>query len=198
MSKTPPPKDRFDDLPAEHGRIGAHRAENPRMRGGVVLLWSVIATVVLVSLGVFGSMIATGRITLFPTPEPTVSVAPTAEPVLDTSYAVTVLNATPQRGLAAAMRDTVIAAGWPADSVLDGDAGSEDFPTTTVYYATPADEGAARGLAQAIGGADVQLNDVYQPVDDPDTTDVDESATKQLVIVIGLDRTDAGQATPAP
>ncbi|HYP72838.1 MAG TPA: LytR C-terminal domain-containing protein, partial [Microbacterium sp.] len=195
---TPPPKDRFDDLPADHGRIGAHRAENPRMRGGVVLLWSVIATVVLVALGVFGSMIATGRITLFPTPEPTVTVAPTAEAVLDTSYAVTVLNATPQRGLAAAIRDTVIAAEWPADSVLDGDAGSEDFPTTTVYYATPADEGAARGLAQAIGGADVQLNDVYQPVDDPDTTDVDESATKQLVIVIGLDRTDAGQATPAP
>jgi len=198
VSKTPPPKDRFDDLPADHGRIGAHRAENPRMRGGIVLLWSVVATVVLVGLGVFGTMIATGRVTLFPTPEPTVSVAPTAEAVIDTSYAVTVLNATPQRGLAAQMRDTVVAAGWPADSVLDGEAGSEDFATTTVYYATPADEGAARGLAQAIGGADVQLTDVYQPVDDPATTDVDESATKQLVIVIGLDRTDAAQATPAP
>lgn len=168
------------------------------MRGGIVLLWSVVATVVLVGLGVFGTMIATGRVTLFPTPEPTVSVAPTAEAVIDTSYAVTVLNATPQRGLAAQMRDTVVAAGWPADSVLDGEAGSEDFATTTVYYATPADEGAARGLAQAIGGADVQLTDVYQPVDDPATTDVDESATKQLVIVIGLDRTDAAQATPAP
>jgi len=195
---TPPPSDRFDDLPAEHGRVGAHRAENPRMRGGIVLLWSVIATIVLIALGVFGSLIATGRITLFPTPEPTVSVAPTAEPVIDTSFTVTVLNATPQRGLAAAMRDTVIAAGWSADSVIDGDAGSEDFATTTVYYATPADEGAARGLAQAIGGADVQLNAAYQPVDDPNTTDVDESAVKQLVIVIGLDRTDAGAPSATP
>lgn len=167
------------------------------MRAGVVLLWSAIATVVLVSVGVFGTLIATGRVTLFPTAAPTVSVAPTAEPVLDTSYSVTILNATPQRGLAAAMRDTVIAAGWSGDAVIDGDAGSEDFATTTVYYANPADEGAARGLAEAIGGADVQLNDVYQPIDDPETTDVDESATKQLVIVIGLDRTDAGQATPA-
>lgn len=168
------------------------------MRGGLVLLWSAIATVVLIAVGVFGSMIATGRITLFPTPEPTVSVAPTADPVIDTTYTVTVLNATPQRGLAAAMRDTVIAAGWPADAVLDGDAGSEDFATTTVYYATAADEGAARGLAQAIGGADVQLNAAYQPVDDPNTPDVDESAVKQLVIVIGLDRTDAGAPSATP
>lgn len=197
MPQSPPPTDRFDDLP-EHGRIGAHRAENPRMRGGLVLLWSAVATIVLVALGVFGTMIATGRITLFPTPEPTVSVAPTADPVIDTAYTVTVLNATPQRGLAASVRDTVIAAGWPADSVIDGDAGSEDFATTTVYYATAADEGAARGLAQAIGGADVQLNAAYQPVDDPNTADVDESAVKLLVIVIGLDRTGAGAPSATP
>jgi hypothetical protein len=198
VPKIPPPKDRFDDLPTDHGRIGAHRAENPRIRGGLVLLWAAIATIVLVALGVFGSMLATGRITLFPTPEPTVSVAPTADAVVDTSFTVTVLNATPQRGLAAAVRDEVIAAGWSADSVIDGDAGSEDFATTTVYYATAADEGAARGLAQAIGGADVQLNAAYQPVDDPNTTDVDESAINQLVIVIGLDRTDAGAPSATP
>ena len=43
MPKTSPTKDRFDDLPADRGRVGAHRAENPRIRGGLVLLWSVIA-----------------------------------------------------------------------------------------------------------------------------------------------------------
>lgn len=198
MPKTSPTKDRFDDLPADHGRIGAHRAENPRIRGGLVLVWSVIATVVLVALGVFGTMLATGRISLTPTPEPTVSVVPTAEPVIDTSYSVVVLNATSQNGLAGAMRDTVIAAGWPADSVIDGDAGSNDFPQTTIYYAFPQDEGAARGLAQAIGGAVVQLSDAYQPADDPNTADVDESVVKQLVIVIGLDRTDAGAPSATP
>ena len=66
VPKTPPPKDRFDDLPADHGRIGAHRAENPRMRGGVVFAWSAVATLILVGLGVFGTLIATGRITMFP------------------------------------------------------------------------------------------------------------------------------------
>ena len=36
MPKTEPTKDRFDDLPADRGRVGAHRAENPRIRGGLV------------------------------------------------------------------------------------------------------------------------------------------------------------------
>lgn len=198
MPKTSPTKDRFDDLPADHGRVGAHRAENPRIRGGLVLLWSVIATVVLVALGVFGTMLATGRISLAPSPEPTVSVVPTAEPVIDTSFSVLVLNATPQSGLAAATRDAVIAAGWAADSVIDSDAATEDFPETTIYYAFPEDEDAASGLAQAIGGAVVQLSDAYQPADDPDTADVDESAAKQLVIVLGLDRTNAGQPAATP
>jgi hypothetical protein len=61
VPETPPPKDRFDDLPPR-GRIGAHRAENPRLRGGIVLLWSVIAIVVLVAVGIFGTLIATGRV----------------------------------------------------------------------------------------------------------------------------------------
>lgn len=198
VPKTTPPKDRFDDLPADSGRVGAHRAENPRIRGGLVLLWSAIATIVLVTLGIFGSMVATGRITLFATPEPTVSVAPTVAPVVDTTFSVIVLNATPQRGLAGSVRDTVIAAGWAPDAVIDGDAGSEDFPTTTVYYARAEDEAAARGLAGVIGGAAVRLDTSYQPTDDPSTTDADESATRQLVIVVGLDRTDGASPSPTP
>lgn len=198
VPKTPPPKDRFDDLPADSGRVGAHRAENPRIRGGLVLLWSAIATIVLVTLGIFGSMVATGRITLFATPEPTVSVAPTVAPVVDTTFSVIVLNATPQRGLAGSVRDTVIAAGWAPDAVIDGDAGSEDFATTTVYYARAEDEAAARGLAGVIGGAAVRFDTSYQPTDDPATTDADESTIRQLVIVVGLDRTDGASPSPTP
>ena len=44
----------------------------------------------------------------------------------------------------------------------------------------------------------MQLSDAYQSADDPDTADVDESAAKQLVIVLGLDRTDAGQPAATP
>ena len=63
-----------------------------------------------------------------------------------------------------------------------------------MYYRTADDAEAARGLADAIGGADIAESDFLQPTDDPDTAD-DESAEKRLVVVIGLDRA-AGQPTP--
>lgn len=183
------PKDRFDDLPAVNGRVGAHRAEQPRLRPGPILLWSAVATVVLVVAGVLGTMLMTGRISLAPAPgSVAVGPAPVA-PVADPSYPVLVLNATPQRGLATDTREVILEAGWAADAVVDGDAGTQDFAVTTVYYPTEADEAAARGLADVIGGAEVALSTSYQPADDPATADVDESATPQLVVVLGLDHT---------
>lgn len=158
------------------------------------MLWSIIATVALIAVGVFGTMLATGRITLFPTPTPTPTVVVTADPVIDTTYPVTVLNATPQQGLASLYADKIIAAGWSADSVNAGEAGSDDFATTSVYYSKAADEGAARGLAEAIGGADVILSNAYDGL----LTNPEDPNAKQLVVVIGLNSTDAGAQTPAP
>ena len=161
------------------------------MRGGVVLFWAVLATVVLVAVGIFGTLLTTGRIVLFPTPEPTVAPLPVVTPVVDTTYAVLVLNATPEEGLATQMKDVVVAAGWAEETVSAGEAGSTDFPETTIYYYLPADEAAAAGLAQTIGGAKLAQSDVYQPVDDPEA--------KQLTIVIGLDRTaNPPSETPEP
>lgn len=153
------------------------------------MLWSVIAIVVLVALGIFGTLIATGRVTLFPTPSATPRTISTAEPVVDTSYSVTVLNATTQSGLAGSLAQTIVGAGWSPDSVTAGDASSKDFPNTTVFYSDPAEEGAARGLAQVIGGAAVTLSDAYKGLASGD-------GAKLLVVVIGADRTDAG-ATPS-
>lgn len=161
------------------------------MRGWVVLLWAVLATVVLVTVGIFGTLLATGRVALFPTPEPTVTPLPIVTPVIDTSYEVLVLNATPEQGLATQMKDVIVAAGWAEETVSAGEAGSTDFPETTIYYYLPTDEAAAAGLAEVIGGAKLAQSDVYQPTDDPEA--------KQLAIVIGLDRTANPPAeTPAP
>ncbi|WP_141932055.1 LytR C-terminal domain-containing protein [Microbacterium sp. SLBN-146] len=181
MPRSTFPRDRFDDIPAEVGRVGAHRTENPRMRGGVVFLWAAIATIILVAVGIFGTLLVSGRIELFPTPAPTVTPPPVVEPVVDTTYDVLILNATPESGLATQTKDAVVAAGWAADRVQAGDAGSDDFPTTTVFYVSAEDEAAALGLAEVIGGAEVEQSDAYQLSDDP--------AVKQLAIVIGLDRT---------
>lgn len=159
------------------------------MRTWVVLMWALAATVVLVTLGIFGTLLASGRIVLFPTAEPTVAPLPIVTPVVDPSYEVLVLNATPEAGLATRMKDLVVAAGWAEDTVLAGEAGTTDFPVTTIYYYLPTDEAAAAGLAEVIGGAELLQSDVYQPADDPDA--------KQLAVVIGLDRT-ASPPTPEP
>lgn len=191
VPRTTFPRDRFDDLPADAGRVGAHRAENPRMRGWVVLLWAVLATIVLVAVGIFGTLIVTGRVVLFPTPTPSATPLPIVTPIVDTTYDVLVLNATPEQGLATRMKDVVIAAGWAEDTVLASEAGSTDFPETTIYYYLATDEAAAAGLAEVIGGANLEQSDVYQPADDPEA--------KQLTVVIGLDRTaNPPTETPAP
>lgn len=160
------------------------------MRGGTVLLWAVLATVVLIAVGIFGTLLASGRVELFPTPDPTVAPAPEVTPVVDTSYDVLILNATPEGGLATRTKDVVVAAGWADDAVNAGEAGSQDFPTTTVYYLDPADQPAALGLAEVIGGAEVAQSDVYQPP---------TPEQRQLTIVIGLDgMTDPPSPTPTP
>lgn len=162
------------------------------MRGWVVLLWAAAATIVLIVLGIFGTLIASGRIELFPQPSATVTSTPVASitPTVDTSYEVLILNATTQDGLATQLKDVLVESGWPVDNVLASDAGTNDFAETTVYYLDPADAAAAQGLAGLIGGAKVEQSDVYQPAD-PDSP--------QLTIVIGADRTDAAtSATPTP
>jgi hypothetical protein len=179
-----PPKDRFDDLPPSAGRVGAHRAENPRVRGWVVFLWALVATIVLVAAGIFATLVGQGRIVLFPEPVPTVAPAPTVAPVVDTSYSVLVLNGTPQDGLATQLKDELVGQGWTESNVIASNAGDREFATTTVYYAAPEAEAAARGLADLIGAADVILDPEYP---------LPGTAATQLTVVIGLDR-----ATEAP
>lgn len=189
------PRDRFDELADDTGRVGAHRAENPRLRGGVVFLWAAIATIVLLIGGIFGALVVSGKITLVPEPVASSTPLPVVTPVVDTTYTVLVLNATPEEGLATQVRDVVIGAGWAADAVLASGAGANDFPVTTVYYANPEDEGAAAGLAEVIGGAEIAQSAQYLQPDDP-ATEQDESA-RQLTIVLGLDRVTTTTETPA-
>ncbi|UJP10447.1 LytR C-terminal domain-containing protein [Microbacterium sp. KUDC0406] len=189
MSK--PSHDRFDDVPHATGRVGAHRAEAPGMNGWVVLLWSAAAVLVLVVLGIFGSLLAMGRISFGgdTPPSQVATAAPEETGVVDTSYAVLILNATSDGSLDGQVRDQLIKAGWDGTSISSSDASTSDFPTTTVYYVEDADEAAAIGLAGAIGGAEVQKSDVYK--------DLNDSGGKQLTVVIGTDRSTKAPETPA-
>jgi hypothetical protein len=104
--------------------------------------------------------------------------------VVDTSYSVLVLNGTPQDGLATQLKDELVGQGWTESNVIASNAGDREFATTTVYYAAPEAEAAARGLADLIGAADVILDAEYP---------LPGTAATQLTVVIGLDR-----ATEAP
>lgn len=162
------------------------------MNGWVVLLWSFVTALVLIVVGIFVALMMMGRITLFPSAEPTIEPAPEQTGVVDTSYSVLVLNATPESGLEAQLRETLINEQWPDDLISYGAAGTQDFADTTVYYVSEADELAAIGLADLIGGAQIEQSDYYADPNDPEQ--------RQLVVVIGLDRSSIepeSEQTPA-
>ncbi|MCU1636496.1 MAG: hypothetical protein JWQ68_1735 [Cryobacterium sp.] len=178
-SKYPP--DRFDTLPRRVERVGAHRPPGKRGRGWVGFWWALVATLVLIGIGVIGLFLLNNRLDLpgvagptavatppaeatpsaspTPTPTPTPAEEPTAEPTVDPSLSVTVLNGTPGTGVARAVGEILADAGWDVGATSDAD--SEDVPTTTVYYADPSLEGAARGVAASVTGSDILLSSDY-------------------------------------
>jgi len=173
------PRDRFDDVPRQPARVGAHRAEVPRSSRGAVWLWAALATVVLTVGGIVGFLVLSQRTDVLPE---STQATPTVAPVVDTSYAVLVLNGTSTGGLAEAVAGELVAAGWAQDTVIPSDSAATDFPQTTVYYVTDEEEGAALGVAQAIGGARVAQSDQYKS---------DDADAKELTVVVGLDRVSA-------
>lgn len=157
------PRDRFDEIPGDIQRIGAHRAPRPRGRGWITFGWAALATVVLVGAGIFALSLVNGAISFngitpsrstssAPTPTPTPT--PTIVPTVDPSLSVNVLNGTPTAGLGAKVGDVLTAAGWKVGAIANADV--TNLTTTVVYYSDPAKEAAALGAAQSLPGATVQ------------------------------------------
>lgn len=166
------PKDRFDEIPDDMQRVGAHRAPASRARGWIGFGWAALATVVLVTSGVFALSVLNEdfRLPFFqaeeeePSATPTVSEAPEAEPALDPEVAITVLNGTPMAGLATTVGDELVAKGWGGAALGKGsraNAADRDIDDTVVYYSDAALEGAARQLVIDLGVGEVRLSDDY-------------------------------------
>jgi len=181
------PKDRFHSVPESLLRVGAHRALPRRRSGWIVFAWAALATGILVAIGVAGLFAVNHRIQFIeavipnsskpssPPATPSAPAAPSpAAAVVDKTASITVLNGSSKSGLAAATVKRVVAAGWNSDSVA-ANASSLDVKTTTVYYSDSAREGAARGLAQTLGGVTVAQSSEFA------------SYNTHLVVVLGAD-----------
>ncbi|MET1044113.1 MAG: LytR C-terminal domain-containing protein [Microbacteriaceae bacterium] len=166
------PTDQFDELPDDLYRVGAHRAAPRKGRGWIVVGWAALACVVVTAAGLFGLSQLGGSVSLpglsaqqAPTEEPAPETAPMAEPVTDPStidaetMSITVLNGTSTSGLANDVGDQLEEAGWPIGSRTN--TAEADVETTTVYYGAAENEGIARGLALALGTAEVSLSDAF-------------------------------------
>ncbi|NRD26896.1 LytR C-terminal domain-containing protein [Frigoribacterium sp. VKM Ac-2836] len=172
-------RDRFDDVPADLDRVGAHRAEKRPGSGWIAFAWAALAVGVLVGAGVIYLGVANNSFqfvnpsssstaeaeapeteTETTAPAPTPSVTPLTDPSqVDPSVTtITVLNGTATAGLAGSASDRLETAGWVIGT--QGNA-SERVETSTVYYSAAEDEAAARGLAQQLGITDVESSDAF-------------------------------------
>ena len=189
------PKDRFDTLPDDLERIGAHRTPAKRGRGWIAFAWAILATVAIV----FGGLFALSRylgddlgIPIFAIPEtptPTPTPTPTMDPILDPTAAefvarqvtVSVLNGTTTADIQTTVAADLTAKGWVLAGVLP--AANKDIEETFVYYSDPLNEDAARGVAEAIGTGGIRL------------VPVDTFPGATLTVVIGSDFPGAAPAT---
>jgi hypothetical protein len=176
------PRDRFDEIPDDLKRVGAHRAPRPRGRGWIAVGWAALATIVLVGAGIYGLSLVNGSnafhgpsgtsstsATATATATPTPTIVPTVNPALN----VNVLNGTPTEGLAKTVGDKLKAAGWKVGALANAD--RTDLATTIVYYGDPANQAAALGVVQSLPGATIQQSTAF----------ADTGA--DLTVVIGAD-----------
>ncbi|WP_461638623.1 LytR C-terminal domain-containing protein [Leucobacter sp. BZR 635] len=175
------PKDRFDDAPSD-GRVGAHRVTaQPRVAWHFVL-GGLIGAALLTSIGIVGVTIAgsSGKLPILPSSE----IAPPAarvKPELNPEASVAVLDGTPAEGSVAQAVATHITSNQWGTIVLAGPAATTDVEISAVFYSDTANEAAALGLAEQLGGVSTYL-----------TTDYADSQA-QLVVLIGEDYAGPGK-----
>ena len=178
MPKQTFPRDRYDDVPRDPVRVGAHRAPRPRMRWLIVLLWWVLTVAVLTTAGIFAFLALSNTDTIdLPEPTSTTRQSDAPDPVLYTDYFVLVLNGTSDETAGDTVLEQVLGAGWEDDNAVALPSDATDFQTTTVFYVDDEDEAAALGLADELGGVPVTQS-----------SDFDEQSEGGLTVVVGLDR----------
>ena len=169
-----PVRDRFDAVPDDLHRVGAHRAKAHWSRAWINLAWSVGAILVLSTVGLWGlsqvnSDFEFGLPFLSaaeeePDSPPAADAPEAAEPMLDPDIAVTVINGTGTSGLSNTVGDFLVAQGWEGAAFGVGarvNASSSDVETTQVIYNNPDNEAAARAMLETLGAGELVMANTY-------------------------------------
>jgi hypothetical protein len=171
------PPDRFDDLPRDSVRVGAHRA--PRNRGATWRLVGIgaAACVVLVVVGLAGLAAIDDRLELDipvltappdggpdgPTGPGESGVEPitnAADATLPNDFTITILDGTGSMGRGPQAQSALDARGWPVGTVTQ--AAVSDIEETVVYYTSADLEAVARGMVELLDNvAEIELTDVF-------------------------------------
>lgn len=164
------PEDRFDHLPDDLRRVGAHRRPKPKGRGWIGFVVSLAAIVVLTA----GGLVMLQRVAGFdidipflsvPTETPTPTPTPTMPPVRDPAeidqvareIKIDVLNGTLHPDIETTVAAELRALGWNVGVAVP--AAADDVEKTFVYYSLEENEDVARGLVLAIGAGEIRLID---------------------------------------
>ncbi len=177
-------KDKFDDLPKDLERVGAHRGPKQKGRAWIAFAWCAFATVLLIGVGLTGKSLIDQNVSFTGAWAPvtvtnTISEAPvttTWEPEISTSAEtvdldqgevipvfdgvtpVQVQNASGVDGSGAAVTALLATAGFNMAEPVTAAVISE---ASVVYYTDASLEAAALGLAENIPGATTALSTDY-------------------------------------
>ena len=176
------PRDRFDDIPDDLIRVGAHRSPAKRGRGWIGFAWAALATGVLVVGGLYALSLVNPAISFelpdfgnggvaqpgdSSTPEP--EATPLTDPALvdpALGLSISVLNGSPTDKQQDAVVAQLTQAGWgpPTFPGISGAvAGARDQEATVIYYNGAQFEPIALGLAELLGTdpANIRNSDFY-------------------------------------
>lgn len=166
------PHDRFDSVPDDLLRVGAHRQPPRKGRGWITAGWAALTTLVLVFIGaiILTTVVNPGTISLPPTSgSPSPSAAPSVSasvppsptpPLVDPKIGIAILNGTTTAGLANTVGNALVAKGW-AGVGTRANASQHNLTTTFVYYRSVADEAAAQGIVRDLGYGTIRLSTAF-------------------------------------
>ena len=176
------PHDRFDELPRT-GRIGAHRVHAQLRFTWQYVIAGLIGVALLTTAGIVGVNLANsaGKLPEFGDQPKATAASPKTKPQLDPAASIVLLDGTADSGDLALRLDSIVGAEKWGVIAYSGPAATADVEISAVFYESDADEAAALGLAEKLGGLSAYKTSDYS------------AYGARLVVLLGSDYAGPGR-----